>query len=401
MIVSSISQSISDLLSNDALVSEHSFTNCTDALIELISIYPNISSSDSSVYSVMNALSSILGVNHVKHIPDLSQRISTSFDILLAGRQSITLAGERESIITPNIRLLVQKGSVYELSGRDVLAPQATEEIISKQLPTVVEVDVLNSYQRLTSLFNPVAKTEVNKRALRYTSKDKIGTIDEDVDQIHSRIELTRRLRMESVNPGDVIWLSLLQTNVNYRKSSVNSTTIRVKTGLLRSDLSKVELVKVTLPNFDIVHYDFVPGRNGSYYCDTSDDVKPYKVLANCTSTPAWALTCPGNVTAVLKYVCPTRREVPQCLGLSTDSDTYVSTRNCSVTTYSAFNTTCECAGYTGYEDPNSRYYDASAVTDDIAINKITEFYGYSYSIFIVPGPGEKTKTYSVRIIVK
>ena len=396
MIVSSISQSISDLLSNDALVSEHSFTNCTDSLIELISLYPNISSSDLSIHSVVKAFSSILGVNYVKHIPDLSQRISNSFDILLAARQSITLAGERASIITPNIRLLVQKGSVYEMTGINVLVPQAAEEIVSNQLPTIVEIDMFSSYHRLTyPLSIPVTSFETTKPALRYVLKksDHLPAISSFIKNV------TYGAYSTSINPGDIIWLSLLQTNVNYRKSSVNSSTIRVKTGFLSGDLSKVELVKVTLPNFDLVHYDSVRGRNGSYYCDTSDDVKPYKVLANCTSTPAWALTCPGNVTAVLTYVCPVRREVPQCLGWSSDSDKYTSTSNCSVTTYSAYNTTCECVGTTGYESPYNSMYDMSTVTNDLAIGKTTEFYGYSFSTYVVPGPPEKTKIYSVRII--
>ena len=388
MMISTISQSISDLLSNDALVSEYSFTICTDALIQLTSLYPNSSSSDSSIHSVVNALSSILGIKYAKHIPGLSQNISLSFDLILAARQAVAQPGEKTSIIAPNIRLLVQKGSAYELTGINMLAPQTAEDVMSNQQPTALEIILLSNYQRMTlPLPNPVAKMKVNKRGLRLALKE-IGNTNEN---------LARGWSSTSMNPGDIISLSVLQTNVNYRKSNVNSCTIRVNAAILSRDLSMGVLMKITIPNFDIVHYDFVPSKNGSYYCVTSEDFKPYEVLANCTSSPAWALTCPGNVTATLKYACPIRRDVPQCLGWSTNSDSYASTRSCSVTTYGAFNTTCECAGNAAYEVHNSSFYDASAVTDDLAVSKITEVFGYWNSFVLLTKPdNQKTKQYSV-----
>jgi len=160
---------------------------------------------------------------------------------------------------------------------------------------------------------------------------------------------------------------------VNYLPGrSPNTSAIKVSLSY-DSDPGESAVV-LTIPNSSPIDYYDVRPQNGSVSCKKRG--RPYSVSANCSIAPDLNVTCPGNDTRVLSFVCPGKKLVPVCLAWN--GEDYVATEACTVVAYTPYNTTCLCVGNTGYNEAlgepstNNPQIDNIAASADLLVSGFT-----------------------------
>ena len=326
-------------MSNAEEISLGALHNCSAALVAMVMSYRDLCAADGRIDLVLQAMSTI--ITHGKSLPvSISRQISQSMDELTAAKGNLLVAGESIDMVTGNIRFLSSSGFLSQVETTTYGAPQTLlEEFLGTPLATM-------SFSQGAS-----ARRDRFLKARQSSG----GGSDDGGD-------------------GAVVLVSVSQSNVNYLPGRSPNTTAMKVTLSYDSDPG-VSTVVITIPNSSpILYYDIKP-QNGSVACKKTG--RPYSVSANCSIAPDINVTCPGNDTRILKFVCPGKKLVPSCLAWN--GEDYVTSDACTVVAYTPYNTTCACVGDTGYDEAlgepasNNPQIDNIAASADIVVSGFTD----------------------------
>ena len=320
-VVISRANTIATILSDPEQVSVDALYNCSAALVATITEFSSLCASDGSIDNILQSLSAV--VSHGKSLPvPISQQISKVVDVLAAAKGRLLIPGESIEMVVNNLRFYSGSNFVSNTKGSSFTSPQTPIEKFTGVRPATMKF----TNTRLSSIHRKLSIVEYDSSILkRELSGDGDGAIGGD---------------------GSVVQVSVSQSNVNYLPGrSPNSTAEKV---YLAYDTDPGEnTIIVTIPNnAPISYYDYKP-ENGSVHCAKKGH--PYSVSANCTLAPELNVTCPGNDTRTLTFICPGKTLAPVCLAWN--GVDYVVSSACYVLSFTPYNTTCACVGPTGYNE--------------------------------------------------
>ena len=356
-VVVSRAATIASLLSDTSQLSLSAIYNCSAALISTISEFSAMSASDSTIETMLLALSAV--ISNGRSLPaSVSQQISKAIDILTAAHSNSLVPGESTTLIVGNVRFYAVASYVSQASQAVFYSPQTALEKFLHVSPVRVSFSS-KAFSKPTTKSTTAVATALHSASNMLSLAVNMGS--EGDPPI-------------SGGAGVAMALSLSQTNVNFQSGRPPNSTAERVTLLFDTDPGENTVV-VTLQNEAPIEYDDSPPQNGSVACRHTGF--KYSVSANCTSAPDINVTCHGNDTRRITYVCPGRQILPQCLAWN--GEEYVATEACTVISYTPYNTTCSCVGDTGYdselgaEPSNNPQIDAMAASADIIVTGFTD----------------------------
>ena len=349
-VVTSRATTIANILSDATEISIGALHNCSAALVSMITSHSDLSASDGALDIVLQAISTIIA--HGKSLPaSISIQISNCMDKLVEAKGNELVPGESTSLVVDKIRFLSSPGFLSQAENIIYSTPQTSlEEFIGAPLVTLTfsQTGTTKSQQLVSS----TATSMHMSRALKARKKT-VGGSDDGGD-------------------GSVVQFSVSQAIINYLPGRSPDTTATKFTLYYESDPAN-SIVEVTIPNkIPVFYYDIKP-KNGSVTCKNTG--YPYSVSGNCSTAPDRNVTCPGNDTRLINFVCPGKKLVPLCLAWN--GVDYVATDACIVLEYTPYNTTCACLGDTGYDEALGAPTDNNPQIGNIAASadiEVSEF---------------------------
>ena len=330
----------------------------------MVTSHSDLCAADGRIDLVLLAMSTIIA--HGKSLPaSISRSISKSMDELTAAKGNLLVPGETTDVVTGYVRFLSSSGFLSQAEGTTYGAPQTS----------------LEKFLRA-----PLAKMTFSQRAVNYSQQtltNKIISYPPGRDTKRN-LKIRRGSGSASDDGGDgaVVQVSVSQSNVNYLPGRSPNTTAMKVTLSYDSDPG-VSTVVITIPNSSPIPYYDIKPQNGSVACKKTG--RPYSVSANCSAAPDINVTCPGNDTRKLKFICPGKKLVPVCLAWN--GEDYADTNACTVIAYTPYNTTCACVGDTGYNEAlgepasNNPQIDSIAATADIEVSQFVDTWKSAESI--------------------
>ena len=344
-------------MSNAEEISLGALHNCSAALVAMVMSYRDLCAADGRIDLVLQAMSTI--ITHGKSLPvSISRQISQSMDELTAAKGNLLVAGESIDMVTGNIRFLSSSGFLSRVESKTYSSSQTPLEMF---LGAPIATMTFSQHKAIS----------VRRTSYKLKSLQSIKVIG---NRFESEVNDASESGSSDGGNGAVVLVSVSQSNVNYLPGRSPNTTAMKVTLSYDSDPG-VSTVVITIPNSSpILYYDIKP-QNGSVACKKTG--RPYSVSANCSIAPDINVTCPGNDTRILKFVCPGKKLVPSCLAWN--GEDYVTSDACTVVAYTPYNTTCACVGDTGYNEAlgapatNNPQIDNIAASADIVVSGFTD----------------------------
>ena len=319
----------------------------------MLTAHSDLAAYDGTIDRVLQALSTI--ISHGKSLPvSISRQISQCIDKLIEAKCNELLPGEMTEMVVGNIRFLCSAGFLSQAEAETYSAPQTLLEEFLRTPPRVMTFSqgaVPNSQRALVTSASSFKILHL-ARAMSGRKRSGLGSND--------------------AGNGAVVQVSVFQSTVNYLPGrSPNTTAMEVT--LSYDEDPGVNVVVLIIPNpVPILYFDIAP-QNQSVSCQRNN--RPYSVSANCSAFPNLNVTCPGNDTHTLRFVCPGKKLVPVCLAWN--GVDYIASDACIVAAYTPYNITCVCVGNTGYNEALGEPATNNPQIDNIATSADVEIFGF------------------------
>ena len=341
---------VAQILSDTELNTQVTIITCSYIVTSTILEYSSISADDATILSTIKALATLM--SNGKSIPvSVAYSISKAIDKISTARGILLGTGESTSITTSVLRFFTEKSYLSLANHKLYSCPQTALEIFMRE-------------PRTTASF--MSERKNNSRRLQSDS----STVDFQ----------SQSVRFDG-GDGDIVIVSLSLSTISYHSlTPPNSTAEKVQ---LYSDSmhSYLNTITATVQNVHPIQYFNDPSSYNHIACEPRG--MAYDIVGSCTNTSDIHLRCPGNDSRVLRYSCPGRQLIPTCVAWNgTD---YVVNSACTVISYTAHNTTCQCSGSTNYDGSgtNNPQIDDLAASTDIIVYGFVET--WSSAAYVTP----------------
>ena len=336
-VVVSRASTIATILISTEEISLEALHNCSTALISMVTAHGDLAASDGAIDRVLQAMSTI--ISQGKFLPvSISRQISQCMDKLIEAKGKELVPGETTNKVIGNIRFLTSVGFLAHAEATTYSAPQTSlEEFLRASTTSMMFSHGAITYSTIMSPNMRHVSRALNGRTVSASGSDDGGN-------------------------GAAVQVSVSQSNINYLPGRSPNTTATKVTLSYDSDPGGSTVV-ITIPNNSPIPYYEIRPQNGSVACKRIG--RPYSVTANCSAAPDLNVTCPGNDTRILKFICPGKKLVPVCLAWN--GEDYVASDACTVIAYNPYNTTCACEGTTGYNEALGEPATTNPQIDNIA----------------------------------
>jgi hypothetical protein len=296
--------SIASILSDVAQINENALSYCTSTLVFTIDNNPELAGETEAANLCATALSNVLQTS----LPEsLLNEVSGALKSLTDGMQAALAVGEPAS----------------ELTTDSVRLSTSVSDSNSESEATTAQTDA--------EKFNGVAAPKI-----------KTGQ--------------SRRRRLQSSGESTGLGITVVAFNNNPKGAAAvsDSTSVGLQTvqyfddGNTRRRLSDPEplMVSLLLTNPKPIEYYEDPIIEGEVICSPTkkENLQGYQVNVTCSRGAFLTFDCPGDsLGGMFNYTCPTEKKVPECTMWNEDLQTFAVNPTCTVTDFTAWNTTCLC----------------------------------------------------------
>jgi hypothetical protein len=323
--------SVGNILLDVSQLTLSGLANCTAALVETVTAYPDLACEGTGLTLVSNALSNVLSKGN--QLPEeLLNNVSLAISALSGGcKTSIGIGEDPLTITTGNLKMFAALVDSETTAGRTLSSPRSAFDEFNDVPPVTVAVD-----------------------STSFPGSDSLGL---------TLFEFTNNPKQIKTNSSKV---TIKATKYGGSPSNTNGRRL--------AETSLGVGVTIVLQNSAPMYYINIPESTIPVRCFRYTPTVYYRNVT-CPSGLELNITCPIYTKGVFNVTCPAERDEPQCT--SYNGASYEVNPDCKVIAFSPYNTTCYCAGdsarrHLAGEDESGVEYSSSLVV--IATNFATTF---------------------------
>lgn len=313
--IQSISNSIASIIGSDSqLISNIAVSNCTAALVTILSHYSsNIGYSipSSVAISALNTLSQLSSVPMSSNMINSLVRIIPDTAVITNSINNMIIEGIRA--LSSTIQLSIAIGENYNILSNNIRLSNSLMSAASLHANTSTMIVPISPYENA----NNITSGKVSLRLPSSSNANILGV------SLYSFINLPFG-NLTSATP-----IYFQTSSISHQKE----TNIRRLSSSLSMDLIEVSL---SVANNPTMNYLDIPLEYRSVYC-LHDSPVTYPMNITCPDQSVVNVTCPANAKGYFNITCSSHHAVPICTRYDFSTASYSPSLSCDITSFNSY----------------------------------------------------------------